>query len=80
LDKGILTSPLFTQALVEEVQKARPAEVVIAEGTAVGQNTKKALPPTDTRRWPKQPEPGSLIFMTANTKKLRRPGRDFEDR
>jgi len=42
-DKGILTSPLFTQALVEEVQKARPAEVVIAEGTAVGQNTKKAF-------------------------------------
>ena len=42
-EKGILTSPLFTQALVEEVQKARPAEVVIAEGTAVGQNTKKAF-------------------------------------
>jgi len=42
-EKGILTSPLFTQALVEEVQKARPAEVIIAEGTAVGQNTKKAF-------------------------------------
>ncbi len=42
-DKGILTSPLFTQALVEEVQKARPAEVIIAEGTAVGQDTKKAF-------------------------------------
>jgi len=42
-DKGILTSPLFTQALVEEVQKARPAEVIIAEGAAVGQNTKKAF-------------------------------------
>ena len=42
-DKGILTSPLFTRALVEEVQKARPAEVIIAEGTAVGQDTKKAF-------------------------------------
>lgn len=42
-DKGILTSPLFTQALVEEVQKARPAEVIIAEGTAVGLSTKKAF-------------------------------------
>ncbi|MBP1719505.1 MAG: hypothetical protein H6Q43_2943 [Deltaproteobacteria bacterium] len=42
-DKGILTSPLFTQALVEEVQKAGPAEVIIAEGTAVGLNTKKAF-------------------------------------
>jgi len=42
-DKGILTSPLFTQALVEEVQKARPAEVIIAEGAAVGQDTKKAF-------------------------------------
>ena len=42
-EKGILTSPLFTQALVEEVQKARPAEVIIAEGTAVGQDTKKAF-------------------------------------
>jgi uncharacterized protein (DUF362 family) len=42
-DKGMLTSPLFTRALVEELRKARPAEVVIAEGTAVGQNTKKAF-------------------------------------
>jgi len=42
-DKGILTSPLFTRALVEEVQKAQPAEVIIAEGTAVGQDTKKAF-------------------------------------
>jgi uncharacterized protein (DUF362 family) len=42
-ERGILTSPLFTRALVEEVQKARPAEVIIAEGTAVGQDTKKAF-------------------------------------
>ena len=42
-DKGILTSPLFTRALVEEVQKARPAEVIIAEGAAVGQDTKRAF-------------------------------------
>jgi uncharacterized protein (DUF362 family) len=42
-ERGILTSPLFTRALVEEVQKARPAEVIIAEGAAVGQDTKKAF-------------------------------------
>ena len=42
-EKGILTGPVFTQALVEEVQKAGPAEVIIAEGTAVGLNTKKAF-------------------------------------
>jgi uncharacterized protein (DUF362 family) len=42
-EKGILTGPVFMQALVEEVQKARPAEVIIAEGTAVGLNTKKAF-------------------------------------
>jgi uncharacterized protein (DUF362 family) len=42
-DKGILTSPLFTRALVEEAQKARPAEVIIAEGAAVGQDTKRAF-------------------------------------
>ena len=42
-ERGILTSPLFTRALVEEVQKAQPAEVIIAEGTAVGQDTKKAF-------------------------------------
>ena len=42
-DKGILTSPLFTRALVEEIQKARPSEVIIAEGAAVGQDTKKAF-------------------------------------
>ena len=42
-EKGIVTSPLFVQALVEEVQKANPAEIVIAEATAVGLNTKKAF-------------------------------------
>lgn len=42
-EKGILTGPVFMQALVEEVQKARPAEVVIAEAIAVGLNTKKAF-------------------------------------
>jgi uncharacterized protein (DUF362 family) len=42
-EKGILTGPIFMQALVEEVQKAGPAEVIIAEATAVGLNTKKAF-------------------------------------
>lgn len=42
-EKGILTGPVFMQALVEEVQKANPAEVVIAEATAIGANTKKAF-------------------------------------
>ena len=42
-EKGILTGPVFMQALVEEVQKARPAEVIIAEAIAVGLNTKKAF-------------------------------------
>jgi len=42
-EKGILTGPIFMQALVEEVQKARPAEVIIAEAIAVGLNTKKAF-------------------------------------
>ena len=42
-EKGIVTGPVFMQALVEEVQKARPAEVIIAEATAVGLNTKKAF-------------------------------------
>lgn len=42
-DRGILTSPLFTRALIEELQKAEPAEVIIAEGTAVGSDTKKAF-------------------------------------
>jgi len=42
-EKGILTGPIFMQALVEEVQKARPAEVIVAEATAVGLDTKKAF-------------------------------------
>jgi len=42
-EKGILTGPIFTRALIEEVQKANPAEVVIAEATAIGLNTKKAF-------------------------------------
>jgi uncharacterized protein (DUF362 family) len=42
-EKGILTGPVFMQALVEEVQKARPTEVIIAEAIAVGLNTKKAF-------------------------------------
>ena len=42
-ERGILTSPLFSRAPAEEVQKARPAEVIIAEGAAVGQDTKKGL-------------------------------------
>ncbi len=42
-EKGILTGPVFMQALVEEVQKARPKEVIIAEAIAVGLNTKKAF-------------------------------------
>src|SRR4030042_4056347 len=29
-EKGILTGPVFMQALVEEVQKANPAEIVVA--------------------------------------------------
>jgi uncharacterized protein (DUF362 family) len=42
-EKGILTGPVFMQALVEEVQKARPEEVIIAEAIAIGLNTKKAF-------------------------------------
>jgi len=42
-EKGILTGPVFMQALVEEVQKANPAEVIIAEAIAIGLNTKKAF-------------------------------------
>jgi uncharacterized protein (DUF362 family) len=42
-EKGIVTSPIFMQALIEEVQKARPAEVVVAEAIAVGLNAKKAF-------------------------------------
>jgi len=42
-ERGILTGPVFMQALVEEVQKARPEEVIIAEATAIGLNTKKAF-------------------------------------
>ena len=41
--KGILTGPIFMQALVEEVQKANPGEVIIAEAIAIGLNTKKAF-------------------------------------
>jgi len=42
-EKGALTGPLFMRALVEEVQKANPAEVIIAEAIAIGLNTKKAF-------------------------------------
>src|SRR4030042_589394 len=42
-EKGVLTGPVFMQALVEEVQKAHPAEVIIAEATAIGLKTKKAF-------------------------------------
>jgi uncharacterized protein (DUF362 family) len=42
-EKGILTGPVFMQALVEEVQKAGPAEIIIAEAIAIGLNTKKAF-------------------------------------
>jgi uncharacterized protein (DUF362 family) len=42
-EKGIVTGPVFMQALVEEVQKANPAEVIIAEAIAIGLNTKKAF-------------------------------------
>ncbi|HEX7372723.1 MAG TPA: DUF362 domain-containing protein [Thermodesulfobacteriota bacterium] len=42
-ERGILTGPVFMQALVEEVQKARPEEVIIAEAIAIGLNTKKAF-------------------------------------
>ncbi len=42
-EKGILTGPVFMQALVEEVQKAQPSEVIVAEAIAVGLNTKKAF-------------------------------------
>ena len=42
-ERGALTGPIFIQALVEEVQKARPAEVIIAEAIAIGLNTKKAF-------------------------------------
>ena len=41
--KGIVTGPVFMQALVEEVQKANPSEVIVAEAIAVGLNTKKAF-------------------------------------
>jgi uncharacterized protein (DUF362 family) len=42
-EKGILTSPVFVKALIEEVHKANPAEVIIAEAIAIGLNTKKAF-------------------------------------
>jgi len=42
-EKGILTGPIFMQALVEEVQKAKPSEIIVAEAIAVGLNTKKAF-------------------------------------
>lgn len=42
-EKGIHTSPIFMQALIEEIQKANPAEIIIAEGTAIGLDTKKAF-------------------------------------
>ncbi len=42
-ERGGHTSPLFMQALIEEIQKANPAEIIIAEGTAIGLDTKKAF-------------------------------------
>lgn len=42
-EKGILTGPIFMRALIEEVQKANPLEIIIAEAIAVGLNTKKAF-------------------------------------
>jgi uncharacterized protein (DUF362 family) len=42
-EQGAVTGPLFMRALVEEVQKARPSEIVIAEAIAIGLNTKKAF-------------------------------------
>jgi len=42
-ERGMLTGPVFMQALVEEVQKADPSEVIIAEATAIGLKTKKAF-------------------------------------
>lgn len=42
-ERGIHTSPIFMQALIEEIQKANPAEIIIAEGTAIGLDTKKAF-------------------------------------
>ncbi len=42
-EKGVVTGPVFLQALVEEVQKARPAEVIVAEAIAVGLDTKKGF-------------------------------------
>jgi uncharacterized protein (DUF362 family) len=42
-EQGTVTGPLFMQALVEEVQHARPSEIVIAEAIAIGLDTKKAF-------------------------------------
>ncbi len=42
-EQGTVTGPLFMQALVEEVQQARPSEIVIAEAIAIGLDTKKAF-------------------------------------
>lgn len=42
-EKGIHTSPIFMQALIEEIQKANPAQIIIAEGTAIGLDTKKSF-------------------------------------
>lgn len=42
-EQGVVTGPLFMRALVEEVQKANPSEVIVAEAIAIGLNTKKAF-------------------------------------
>lgn len=42
-EQGVLTGPIFIQALIEEIQKAKPAEVVVGEAIAIGKNTKKAF-------------------------------------
>src|SRR4030043_324007 len=41
--KGILTGPIFMQALIEEVQKAKPSEIIIAQAIAIGLNPRKAF-------------------------------------
>ncbi|HSR13047.1 MAG TPA: DUF362 domain-containing protein, partial [Thermodesulfobacteriota bacterium] len=42
-EKGIVTGPVFMRALIEEVQKADPSEILVAEAIAFGLDTKKAF-------------------------------------
>ncbi len=67
-EKGILTGPIFMQALVEEVQKARPAEVIVAEAIAVGLNTKKAFV-ANGYEGPGPPGRGFSTFTTENSRR-----------